>query len=73
MLFNNFERNNGLLVFMAMSLIPAVYGCVHLGALGVMFPTWIEQLLWKIACYVLVGSARIAGQFGYLHIQGTEV
>lgn len=39
-----------------MLLIPFVYGLVHLRALSIMFPTPIERLLWKIACYILVGA-----------------
>ena len=41
--------------------IPTAYGCVHLEALSIIFPTPIERLLWKIACYVLIGPAAFIG------------
>lgn len=49
----------------AMVLIPTAYGGVHLGALSIIFPTPIERLLWKIACYILIcGAAGVGGTAG---------
>ena len=50
-----------LLLAAAILLIPIAYGGVHLGALSIVFPTQIERLLWKIACYVLIGVAAGVG------------
>lgn len=41
----------------AIALVPMVYGCAHLGALSIIFPTVIERLLWKISCYYLIAVA----------------
>lgn len=41
----------------AIALVPMVYGCAHLGALSIIFPTAIERLLWKISCYYLIAVA----------------
>jgi hypothetical protein len=41
----------------AMALIPTAYGCVHLGALSIIFPTPVERLLWKVSCYYLIATA----------------
>ncbi|KUJ21576.1 uncharacterized protein LY89DRAFT_714670 [Mollisia scopiformis] len=43
----------------AMALIPTAYGCVHLGALSIIFPTTIERLLWKASCYYLIATAGV--------------
>ncbi|THV48282.1 hypothetical protein BGAL_0258g00150 [Botrytis galanthina] len=45
----------------AIALVPMVYGCAHLGALSIIFPTAIERLLWKISCYYLIA---VASSFG---------
>ncbi|KAH0548601.1 hypothetical protein GP486_007855, partial [Trichoglossum hirsutum] len=44
------------IIMLAAIVIPAAYGGVHLSALSIMFPTPVERLLWKIACYSLLGS-----------------
>ncbi|KAL2069398.1 hypothetical protein VTL71DRAFT_14077 [Oculimacula yallundae] len=41
----------------ALALIPTAYGCVHLGAMSIMFPTAMEKLLWKISCFYLIATA----------------
>ncbi|KAF7865560.1 uncharacterized protein EAF02_009983 [Botrytis sinoallii] len=41
----------------AMAIVPMVYGCAHLGALSIIFPSEIERLLWKISCYYLIAVA----------------
>lgn len=40
-----------------MALVPTAYGAIHLSALTITFPTPIERLLWKIACYGMIGVA----------------
>jgi hypothetical protein len=49
-----------------MALVPAAYGSVHLAALSIMFPTFIERLLWKISCYILIGFAGASGALSFL-------
>jgi hypothetical protein len=51
----------------AMALIPAAYGCVHVGALSLQFPTVMERLLWKISCYYLIATA-LAASLLYLSV-----
>ncbi|TGO53394.1 hypothetical protein BCON_0124g00120 [Botryotinia convoluta] len=41
----------------AMAIVPMVYGCAHLGALSIIFPSVTERLLWKISCYYLIAVA----------------
>ena len=48
----------------AMAMIPAAYGCVHVGALSLIFPSSIERLLWKISCYYLITAAVVSGILG---------
>jgi len=45
---------------LAVLLIPAAYGGIHLGAIHSMFPTAIELTLWKSACFVLLGVAGLS-------------
>lgn len=44
-------------VLPALTLLPLAYGCVHFGALGLVFPTRTEKLLWEISCIVLIAVA----------------
>lgn len=41
----------------ALTLLPLAYGCVHFGALGLIFPTRTEKLLWEISCIILIAAA----------------
>jgi hypothetical protein len=45
---------------LAVLLIPAAYGGIHLGAIHSMFPTAVELTLWKSACFVLLGVAGLS-------------
>ncbi len=45
-------------ITIALVLIPEVYGCVHIGALCMVFPTGVEMLMWKTACYYLIALAN---------------
>ncbi|KAF4625384.1 hypothetical protein G7Y89_g12783 [Cudoniella acicularis] len=45
----------------AMAAIPASYGAVHLGVLTCVFPSNTENLLWKVVCYYLIGTAASVG------------
>ena len=47
----------------ALTLLPLAYGSVHLGALGLIFPTRIEKLSWEISCIILIA---VAGGLGVM-------
>jgi hypothetical protein len=47
------------LLVMAMILIPAAYGGIHLEAIHSMFPSAIELTLWKASCFTLLGFAAL--------------
>lgn len=53
---NRYDVDN-IFIFLAMVVIPAAYGCVHLGALAAIFPTEQEKLLWKVSCFYLIGCS----------------
>jgi hypothetical protein len=53
---NNISTTSAYLAT-AMALTPTAYGCVHLGALSIIFPTPVERLLWKVSCYYLIATA----------------
>jgi hypothetical protein len=56
------NHNWAIIPFVAvMVTVPTAYGCVHLAALRIVFPTPVERLLWKISCYILIGFATGAG------------
>ncbi|KAH6696687.1 hypothetical protein BKA61DRAFT_741607 [Leptodontidium sp. MPI-SDFR-AT-0119] len=58
-----------LYLCVAMAVIPAAYGCVHLAALSVEFPTAVEKLLWEISCFYLAGAAAaLALVFALLYL-----
>lgn len=42
------------IAFLAIVLLPVVYGGIHLAAWGFEFPSPAESLLWKIACLVIM-------------------
>jgi hypothetical protein len=44
------------LLFALLLLLPAVYGGVHLTAWNFEFPSDIERLLWKIACFDIIST-----------------
>ena len=44
----------------AIPTIPVAYGCVHLGALSITFPTEVERLLWKSSCFYLIVIAAVS-------------
>jgi hypothetical protein len=48
-----------LAILVAMILIPAAYGGIHWAAIGEMFPSKVELILWKSSCIVLLGSAAV--------------
>jgi hypothetical protein len=54
-------RSDSAYLATALSLIPAAYGCAHLGALNIVFPTSIERQLWKIASIFLIAVAGGSG------------
>jgi hypothetical protein len=70
--FNNFGKRGDLyfytLVALAVIVIPAAYGGIHLSAINSLFPTDIELTLWKSSCFILLGFAglMIAGIVGYV-------
>jgi hypothetical protein len=59
---DNISKTSAYLA-MAMALIPTAYGCVHLGALSIIFPTPVERLLWKVSCYYLIATAGATAVF----------
>jgi hypothetical protein len=48
-----------LLMFLYLFL-PAVYGGVHLSAWTFEFPTWTERMLWRAACFDIMGTSFVA-------------
>jgi hypothetical protein len=50
--------------YTALALIPAICGAVHIGTLGLSFPSEVEKLLWKISCYTLIISAFVGAFIG---------
>lgn len=50
--FDNLRSSRVLMV-----VVPIAYGAIHLSALTIAFPTAIEHLLWKSACYSMIGVA----------------
>jgi hypothetical protein len=57
---------NNISTATAMALIPTAYGCVHLGALSIIFPTPVERLLWKVSCYYLIATAGASALFSLI-------
>jgi hypothetical protein len=43
----------------AMTIIPAAYGGIHMGAIHTLFPSEIELTLWKSSCIILLGVAGL--------------
>jgi hypothetical protein len=68
--FYNFGKRGNLylitLLALAVIVIPAAYGAIHLSAINSLFPTEIELTLWKSSCFILLGFAglMIAGIVG---------
>jgi hypothetical protein len=56
----------------AIIIIPAAYGGIHLGAIHTLFPSEIELTLWKSSCIILLGFAGllILGILGILALLG---
>ena len=48
-----------LLVGILFINLPAVYGGIHLSAWKFRFPSKTEQLLWRIACFAIIGAIPI--------------
>jgi len=57
---------------MAIIIIPAAYGGIHLGAIHTQFPSEIELTLWKSSCIILLGFAGLLllGILGILALIG---
>ncbi|PVH77223.1 hypothetical protein DL98DRAFT_591473 [Cadophora sp. DSE1049] len=74
-------QGNNLYLAPAIPAIPAAYGCVHLGALSVIFPTAVEKLVWRASCFYLIGAAALSALvlfFFYLdklakHLLGSQI
>jgi preprotein translocase subunit Sss1 len=49
----------GWLIAILHTVIPAAYGAVHLIAWSWAFPSPTESLMWKIACFVIIGTALL--------------
>jgi hypothetical protein len=70
--FGNFGKRGDLYLYtleaLAVIVIPAAYGAIHLSAINSLFPTEIELTLWKSSCFILLGFAglMIAGNVGIL-------
>jgi hypothetical protein len=62
-LFDTFGKHGNLYYFtiiaLAVVIIPAAYGGIHLGAIHNIFPSEIELTLWRSSCYILLGSAGL--------------
>ncbi len=62
-LFDTFGKNGDLYSFtiiaLAIVIIPAAYGGIHLGAIHNIFPSEIELTLWRSSCYILLGFAGL--------------
>ena len=69
--FGHFDKRGNLYLFtllaLAVIVIPAAYGAIHISAINSLFPTEIELTLWKSSCFILLGFAGliIAGIVGY--------
>jgi hypothetical protein len=61
--FNTFGKLSDLyswiLYTLAIVIIPAAYGGIHLGAVHTLFPSEIELTLWKSSCFILLGVAGL--------------
>jgi hypothetical protein len=64
-IFEDIDSDTAYLVT-AMAMIPAAYGCAHIGALSLTFPSSVERLLWTISCYYLIAAAVACGILGLL-------
>ncbi|CZR63043.1 uncharacterized protein PAC_12940 [Phialocephala subalpina] len=64
-ILSNIGRTSAYLAT-AIALIPTAYGCVHLGALSIIFPTPVERLLWKMSCYYLIATAGASALFSLI-------
>jgi hypothetical protein len=62
---NNISETSAYLAT-AWALIPTAYGCVHLGALSIIFPTSVERVLWKVSCYYLIATAGVLAIFSLI-------
>jgi hypothetical protein len=62
-LFDTFGKHGDLYLItsnaLAIVIIPAAYGGIHLGAIHNIFPSEIELTLWRSACNILLGSAGL--------------
>jgi hypothetical protein len=60
------------LLAMAIIIIPAAYGGIHLGAIHTQFPSEIELTLWKSSCIILLGfvGLLLLGILGILALIG---
>ena len=62
-LFDTFGKHGDLYSFtmiaLAIVIIPAAYGGIHLGAIHNIFPSEIELTLWRSSCYILLGFAGL--------------
>jgi hypothetical protein len=59
---DDFEARDEVSTYLTLLL---AYACVHLGALGLVFPTGAERLLWEISCIILI---VVAGGLGVLFL-----
>lgn len=57
---------NGKLAFLALVLLPAAYGGIHLAAWGFEFPSPVESLIWKISCVIIMSYFFINSTIGIL-------
>lgn len=51
---SEFAFDRGIWFHLFVFLLPIMYGCIHLETLTFSFPTRIEQLIWKISCFILI-------------------
>jgi hypothetical protein len=62
-LFDTFGKHGDLYLItsnaLAIVIIPAAYGGIHLGAIHNIFPSEIELTLWRSSCYILLGFAGL--------------
>ncbi|OTB12605.1 hypothetical protein K445DRAFT_320742 [Daldinia sp. EC12] len=58
-----------LLAKLAIFLLPAFYGGIHLTAWNSDFPSISEQLIWKISCFLIIGLIPLLGTtFGIMEV-----
>ncbi len=69
---DDIDRETAYLIT-AMAMIPAAYGCVHIGAFSLIFPSPVERLLWEISCYYLIATAVACGIYGLLSYSNGKV